>query len=366
MKPFRTFAALTALAVGLPHGASAGDTGAGTQSDTFKSRIEALHQRLSARTGDPEAVAQMAMLKEQGDEITPIDLQGAFDLYEQAAARNNPIAIKKMCMAYLLGQGRPKDVVKASGFCNRVDAKDAVTLFWGGYDYQFGVSGPKDIEAAKAAYQQAFLDGSGDAADAIGQMAFDGGHFDAARSWYRRGASMGSAGAMVHLAGLAERGQGGGKDAVEAAWLYGLAAQRGNTDAVIWVAAHRNITVPKMVLRVDKTETVLTHTYGPPDKEKTETLTQARISMLMRTEVKRNLLGGGLSSTYFAFFDCYVRGDHEVDVCVPTREFPLEVGITRVLHAVWDGRVSVPERDVAGASTAQSHFVTGFELYFDD
>ncbi|MBW8882732.1 MAG: hypothetical protein JF615_15325, partial [Asticcacaulis sp.] len=66
------------------------------------------------------------------------------------------------------------------------------------------------------------------------------------------------------------------------------------------------------------------------------------------------------------YFDCYAGANHQVDVCVTTREFPLNVGIDKILHAVWDGRIAAPDRDVAGNPTAQSYFAAGFVLYFED
>ncbi|CAL4869927.1 hypothetical protein MMA231_04219 (plasmid) [Asticcacaulis sp. MM231] len=332
----------------------------------FKERAEALHAALTRRvgSGDTEAMVYLATLKEQGDDAETADLAGAFDLYERAGARGNPDAVKKMCLAYLLGEGRPKDVVKASGFCNRIDSKDAVTFFWGGYDYQHGLSGPKDITSAEVLYQQAYENGSGEAADAIGQLAFDGGHLDAARSWYRKGAALGSIDAMDHLAAMVEQGQGGVKDTVEAAWLYGLAAQRGHTHAAAWMAAHPGAEAPLVCLANETSEVSLVHTYGRD--RKSETLTSSRITSLLRTNLGGMPAPGNNLPYYYAYFECYIGTSRDVDLCVATREFPAARNINRILHAVWDGRISTPEYDVAGNRMAQSRFKAGVAIVFPD
>lgn len=332
----------------------------------LKERAGKLHASLAkhARSGDTEAMVYWATLKEQGDEAEAPDLSGALDLYEQAAIHGNPDGIKKMCLVYLLGEGRPKDVVKASGFCNKIDGKDAVTLFWGAYDYQHGLSGPKDIEAAETLYQQAYEGGLGEAADAIGQMAFDGGYFDAARSWYRKGAALGSVDAMDHLATMAEQGQGGVVDQLEAGWLYDLAAQRGNAHAVAWIATHPAVAVPLSQLSDGTREVSLTHTYGPDHR--TEPLTSSRISTLLQTYLGGMFPPGNNLPYFYAYFECYIGSSRDVDVCLPTREFPTGYNVNRIMHAIWDGRITAPEYDVAGIPMAHSRFKAGVRIVFPD
>jgi TPR repeat protein len=367
----RALAPLIGILVGcLPSLGVAGEAAkppAKTDAST-NARVDRLHKALYERSqsGDAEAMTNLASIMEQGDEITPIDRGLAYDLYEPAAKLGNAIAIKKMCLAYLLGEGRPKDVVKASGFCNKVDGKDAVTFFWGGYDYQFGVTGPADMEAAKASYQEAFLGGSGEAADAIGQMAFEGGHLEAARSWYRKGASLGSADAMAHLAGMVALGQGGVKDGVEANWLYGISAQRGNISAAAWREAHPGPDVPTISLGSGDSQITLTHTYGQGADQKTEPLTIGRISTLMHTRLYGMIANGADHYYYYAFFDCYAGVSREIDLCIATRDYPLNLGTGRILHAIWDGRITLPERDAAGNATAQSRVKSGVFLVSAD
>ncbi len=325
----------------------------------------ALRADLAARIkrGNSEALTYLAAVKEQGDEAEPADLAAAYDLYEQAGQMGNPIAVKKMCLAYLLGEGRPKDVARAAGFCNKVDAKDPVTFFWGGYDYQFGVSGPKDLDSAKAAYAQAFEGGSGEAADAIGQMAYAGGHLDVAHSWFRRGVYLGSADAMDHLAGMAEHGQASPRDMVEATWLYGLAAARGNAHAMAWKASHPELKVAHSVLKTDKAQIALTHTYGTGTQQATEPLTSDRIALLMH-KILNNIINSGYEEAYrYAHFECYIGLSHEVEACAMTREFPPGFGMSGILHAIWDGRISAPDRDAAGNPMAQTVFSSGVAIY---
>ncbi|MFT4076977.1 MAG: tetratricopeptide repeat protein [Asticcacaulis sp.] len=348
--------------------ADTSDKPAVNSGSTLTARTEALHETLYRRSqsGDAEAMTNLATLMEQGDEIAPIDLKIAYDLYEPAARLGNPVAVKKMCLAYLLGEGRPKDVIKASGFCNKVDATDAVTYFWGGYDYQYGVTGPADLDSARASYQVAVERGSGEAADAIGQMAFNGGHFDVARGWYRKGATLGSADAMDHLAGMAEQGQGGGKDSIEAAWLYGYAGQRGNSHAQDWLRAHPGLEVSSDNLGKGASEITLTHIFGQGAAQKTEPLTVSRLSTLMHRRLDGVISNSPDHYYYFAYFDCYVGLSREVDLCVTSREYPLGFNMGDILRAVWGGRISLPERDADGNPTAQSHFKFGLSLVSAD
>ena len=337
------------------------------QTDTaLKVRVGKLHDTLArhAQSGDTEAMVYLATLKEQGDEVGEPDLAGAYDLYEQAAIHGNPDAIKKMCLSYLSGEGRPKDVVKASGFCNKIDEKDPVILFWGAYDYQYGLSGPKDIGAAETLYKQAYEDGSGEAADAIGQMAYQGGHLEAARSWYRKGAALGAIDAMDHLATMTEQGEGGVLDLIEANWLYDLAAQRGNAHAAAWIAAHSHLEVPISQLADGKKEISLIHTYGPD--QKAETLSSSRIATLLHTYLGGMYPPGNNLPYFYAYFECYVGPSRYVDLCLPTREFPTGYKVNRIMHAIWDGRITVPEYDVAGNRMAQSRFKAGIRIVFPD
>ena len=170
----------------------------------------------SVRAGWPDAMADMAHLLEEGSMGVTADRAAALDLYEKAADKHQRLAQRKMCVAYLLGEGRPHDVVKAMSYCNALGIKDPVGLFWAGYDYEMGLSGPKDEQSAYILYGDAVKLGSGEAADALGRKALALKRPDVARQWFRRGVYLGSASAMVHLAAMTEAGEGGPADADEA------------------------------------------------------------------------------------------------------------------------------------------------------
>lgn len=163
-----------------------------------------------------EATMEFGALVEQGDDGVQPDRATALDLYEKAAAKGQHIARGKMCRAYLLGEGRSKDLTKAAPYCNSLGPEDPIALFWAAYDFQNGITGPKDEKQALDLYALSAANGSGDAALVLGRKAIADGKPEAARVWFRRGVKLGSTDAMIALADLLDEGKGGHRDSSEA------------------------------------------------------------------------------------------------------------------------------------------------------
>ena len=319
-----------------------------------RAKAEAFREDLSkeAKGGNINAMIDMATLVEQGDLITPADRAAALDLFEKVADRHDQVGREKMCVAYLLGEGRPKDIAKAATYCEPLGVHDPVGMFWAGYDYQYGISGPADEASALDIYGQAINLGSGDAADEVGQIAAQKKAPTAARNWYRRGVMLGSADAMDHLAAMTEAGDGGDVDTVEAAWLYGYAAFRGNTHAQAWVKDHPDSGVAgSIVLSADngkKAEFI--HSYTAKGRPATEVFDITRITKLLTDYFP--------DSSYYmqmegkATIDCYITTRHQIDTCVVS-EFPIAAGFGPTLESFFSGRVSVGDLDAKDQPTAQ-------------
>ena len=326
----------------------------------YRAEGDAQRKTLSdeAGKGHVQAMINLAALLEYGDEQYSPDRAAAFDLYEKAADKGDHVGQAKMCVAYLLGEDRPKTVAKGMTYCNGLDDKDGVALWAGGYDYQNGISGPKDDTRATNLYLEAVKAGSGEAADALGREALDLGKPDIARQWFRHGVFEGSADAMDDLAKMVEAGQGGPQDKTEAGWLYVNAARLGNGPAHEWLTALASPIepLPLLVLERHGRVTAITETY----KDKAGTLHTLSLDKLQ--------LGRSLENYYppaaamqdhvdgSATMGCYVGADHRVDVCLIRHEFPPGYGFGRVLEQIYDGQLTLSDRDVAGQPTDHSVF----------
>ncbi len=310
----------------------------------------------------------LATVKEQGAYNTPIDRAGALDLYERAAGSDDTIGRRKMCIAYLLGEGRPKNAARGMDYCNALGDKDPVGLFARGYDYQMGLTGPADEGVAMGFYIDAVKAGSGDAAVAMAGIATKAGKLDLARQWFQRGVYLGSADAMDGLASMTEAGQGGLTDAVEAGWLYRNAASRGNVHATEQMSG-RTVEMERMCLMIgggkiittaegtryvdnaSKTAPVITHTYTDKSGPKSETLTYGKLIGLLSANFPQSAIDAGRGG--MASIECYVDANHVFDACVVPREYPATLGFGRALEAQFNGHMSISETDDFGNSTAQ-------------
>jgi len=328
-----------------------------------RSQAKTLREDLTRRatSGDTDAMIDLATLLEQGDASaqtpTPADRAAALDLFEKAADKHNPFARQRMCIAYLLGEGRPKDVAKALTYCDPLGVKDPVGLFWAGYAFEHGIGGPADEISAMEIYSQAVDLGSGDAADVLGQIALAKKAPAAARKWFRRGSMLGSADAMDHLAAMIESGEGGDADMSEAGWLYGHAALRGNAHADSWTKAHPGLPpAPSIDLGSEAAKKVrFIHSYTIKGQPAQEIMDFARIVKLLSDNYPGTHPFGSPGQGN-ATIDCYVDGHRDVDTCV-VREYPIAYGFGPTLEAFFSGRVSVEGQDSDGHPVARTRVV---------
>lgn len=294
--------------------------------------------------GDRQKVNYASALEQGQGRILP-DLPAALEIYKQAADHRYALAQQKMCTAYLLGEGVPVDLAKGMSYCNKLGEADPVGLFSAGYDYEHGVSGPVDKNTAMSFYAQAGDKGSGDAMAAIGREALASGKPELARAWFHRGVERGSAGAMDGLAALYETGIGGDTDAAEAYWLYANAARRGNIHAASWMAGLPSTTQPLNVVLVMGRNILVTRTIVDKSGTRTEPLDPSIIGNSSDEPVNGE-----------AQIHCFINRDHEVDVCIVEREYPLGYDFGMHLEAFFNGKLSVAETDSDGQPTADTVF----------
>lgn len=303
-----------------------------------------------------EAATQFAALLEQGDDGFPPDRAAALDIYEKAAAQGERTARAKMCRAFLLGDGRPKDVVKAAPYCNSLGTKDATGLFWAAYDFDNGLTGPKDEAQALDLYAMSASSGSGDAAVVMGRKALAGGKPEAARAWFRLGAGHGSADAMTLLAQMLDDGQGGPVDTAQATWLYSNAAGLGNADALARVASRAPL--PFLVTgKSPEAQLALVRTYMTPKGERTEKLTIAKLASAIAGVYPETR--SGKVSEGSVRFQCFIKEDHVVAGCLIQHEFPVGYGFGKQIQAAF-GHIQFPEKDLDGQPTAGRVFKLSF------
>lgn len=364
------------IVIGLAHDAQAQDRppydGTGSQALSWSgpppTAAEAEMQRTTAAKqlqdltkaagqGDRAAALTLAGMFEQGSLYVPMDRAKAFDLYEVAAQQGDPTGREKMCVAYVLGDGRPVDRVKGLTYCQSLGNRNGTALFSGGYDFEHGITGPKDDKTAAAFYVEAGKLGSAEAMDTLGVRALARSKPEDARNWFRRGVSLGSAAAMDHLAVMTEAGQGGPADPKEAHWLYVNAARRGNAHAAAWLAALPAPPVPlpqSRLLGDEKDKGLITRTYVDKKGAHTE---------LFDTKTVVDALTAAYPLTRFqelsqgaATIHCYVDAGHVLDVCIIQAESPLGYGYGRILAALFGDRLTAEDKGLDGLPTANTVF----------
>ena len=307
------------------------------------------------------ALAPLAGKLQYGDENHAPDEAGALDLYEKAADAGNAVGLGHMCIAYLLGEGRPRDTTKGLGYCDRLTDSSPTVLFARGYAALEGLSGPVDKAAGMTFLTKAVDGGIGAAADILGRDAQAAGKAEEARAWFRRGAYRGSVDALDDMAKMAEVGEGGPQDIAEAYWLYVNAARHANAHAQSWVAAHPDMApLRRIVLENGKTFTAITETYTDrKGKPQTAALdTNAILNDLVGywpPRAARDHVGG------VAIIDCYVNAEHRVDVCWLRMENPPGYEFGRIVEGFYEGQLTVADTDAVGEPTAQRVFVSGIE-----
>lgn len=308
-----------------------------------------------AATGTADDVTEWAARLEQGDYYHAPDRVAALDLYEKAADRGNKVAQQKICIAYLLGEGRPVNVDKGLDYGAALGKRDPVGIFSAGFDYETGASGPKDMDRARAAYIEAGKHGSGDAMDALGRLSLADGKPEAARHLFREGTYLGSADAMDHLASMVEKGEGGPMDAAEAYWLYVQAGLHGNAHAAAWVAALPVDTQPlnRAIMIKNKAYTRITRTWIDNGPRNTQTFT---LVSFLQTLAQLPWLANSDNITGTVTMYCYVGADSVVDACVVSSETPPGYHFAAMVEWLFDSHLVLDAQDVAGQPTAHSVF----------
>ncbi len=309
--------------------------------------------RKSAASGDADNMAALGAILEYGYGTTGLDRAGAFDLYEKAADKGSGIGRQKMCVAYLLGEGRPVNISKGMGYCNLLSTKDPAALFGGGYDYANGISGPKDEGLAMAAYIQAGKLGNGEAMDAIGRKVVELGKPDVARKWYRQGTILGAADAMDHLAAMFDSGEGGDVDKAGAYWLYVNAARRGNPHAAAWVAALPESTKPLERVNLYNAEKAMimetvTDTHGTHNRP----FNLSTLGSSLSRYYPGAAIAGRIDGT--VMLHCYIDGNHRMDICLVQNEYPVGYAFGPIMMVVFDKPLTVVDQDTDGRPTAHT------------
>ena len=327
------------------------------QAQNDETDAEAVREKAAKRAAGSSSTSDLldyAAVLDQGNAFHAPDPAQALDDYEKAADLGDEIGRQRMAIAYILGEGRPVDLKKGFEYAAKLGDKDPAGLFCGGIDYERGITGPKDMDMAIAAYSAAAKAGSGEAADALGRITLAQGKPEAARDWFRQGVYLGSADAMDHMAVMAEAGQGGAADKAEAYWLYVNAARRGNAHAQAWVAALPPSTVPlpRATLFRNGKQMGFSRTYGQPlHTQSLDVTALARAfkgirpteAMVQRVDVTTTV-------------HCYINAEHQVDACIVEREFPLGYGLGQMLVQIYNGHITTSDVDAAGRSTAGTVF----------
>ena len=161
----------------------------------------------------------------------------ALEWYRKAAEQGHADAMKYIGSMYELGEGEPKDLVKASDWYRRAADKGNVTAMYNlGVMYAKGKGVAQNGAKAIQWYRQAAALGDSDAMNNLGVCNETGqgvaeSPVEAAR-WYQMAADKGHAEAMVNLGRLYENGKGVSKDRNRAILLYEKAAALGNGSAM--------------------------------------------------------------------------------------------------------------------------------------
>ena len=351
------YIAASGLALAMAAGAQAQDTGdkAGQARalETLAKQRDKLTQQVAA--GDIKALTPLASKLEYGDAAHAPDDAGALDLYQKAADLGSAVGIGKMCIAYILGEGRPHDPVKGLAYCDKLTDDSPTALFARGYAAHEGVGETVDTAAASALFIKAVAAGSGPAADMLGRDALAAGHVDEARGWFRKGVYRESVDALDDMARMAENGQGGAIDVAEAGWLYRNAARHGSAHAREWMETHADQRVPHLSLEQGRAVAGITETYtDAKGQSQTRPVDMLAVEQALQGYYPKRAMGAHIGG--YAEIDCYVNAVDKIDACWLQREDPPGYEFGRVLEQLYEGNLTLAGKDAAGLPTAQHDF----------
>lgn len=331
-----------------------GDNGAKIAADVLKK---------NGRSTQAADLFDLGSIHAQGLAGQPVDLNLAYGFFERSADKGDIRARSLLCVDYLIGLNRPVDFATAMKYCTRLNEKEPARMFANAYDYEMGLSGPKDEEAALVFHFEAAKASSGDSMDRLGVMLRDKpGKAEVARAWFRQGAMQGSAAAMYHLAQMTESGLGGVQDKALAGWLYTNAARRGDKAAQTWLTAQTTPPVLPRVALADGKTTLLTETVTKDGVKTTLPFSFTKVANAQDLYPK----GAALTLTEgTASFHCYISATHSIDICLPTREFPVGFAFGIVLQSVLRSQLSAAPQDLRGRPTAESVYVVTFNWQMD-
>lgn len=311
-------------------------------------------KRKSAST-NPVDLFDLGTIYAQGSGGEAVDLKRAYDLFEQAAAKGDRGAQSILCVSYLIGENRPADFKTAMTHCAKLRESDPARMFANAYDYELGLSGPKDEAAALGFHFEAAKVGNGESMNRLGVMLRDvPGKAEVVRAWFRQGAMQGSASAMYHLAQMAEAGQGGPEDKAMAGWLYTNAARRGHVAAKTWLDAQPTPPILPRSQLTDAKRTLLTETITKGETRKTRPFSFSKASNMYPTAAVMTDTEGS------ATIHCYISATHRIDICLPVSEFPVGFNFSGIQQAVLRGELSAAAVDVCDRPTAQTVYPVTF------
>lgn len=239
----------------------------------------------AADKGNETALFSLGCMYDTGTGVTQ-DYAKAAELYQKAADRGNPFAMGNLGTFYKIGRGVPQNAAKAAELYQQAsDRNNAVATCNLASLYEKGNGVPQDNAKAFALYKKAesmgkcdhlalcncYINGLGTERNfdlalqyAIGAYEKDGvskeqtcknliiiaNHAKANNPGYNRvpiytkAIELGSVDAMLALARMYESGDGVAQDLDKAESCYKDAARAGNKEAVDWLIAKRNGTLP--------------------------------------------------------------------------------------------------------------------------
>lgn len=302
-----------------------------------------------AESGDREAMFDLGAMWHQGYVDDVVDLKAAFDLYEAAADKGEVRALAVMCPAYLLGINRPVNVAKAmQDYCDKLKPEHPTFLFAGGYDYDHGVSGPKDEKEALKLYYVAAKAGSGDAMNAVGQkLRHEPGKASVARNWFLNAAREGAADGMFNLANMAMAGEGASKDEKLAGWLYANAAKRGHKGALAWLADQP---VPlKPLMRVSAYGRMTEDIESPNGRPTRPFDFNNYANLLSQVPLLED-------EERVVTVHCYINAGRTVELCLVQGETPSGHNLGTVMQSTLSQNLTVSRIDKDGRPTSHGVF----------